>query len=212
VRTSIAPDLRASGSFRVLSRAEVWAPRRRQRRAAALRRARGAFVVLVLAMMALTLAAVVAPRAFGYTPLIVRSDSMGGAYPVGSLAVARPVRSAKVDRGDVVLIERAGRAPVLHRVVEKHETRGRRTVRTKGDASRSRDPGRYVLPEQVPVAMFHVPHLGYLVAFISAPVGWAVLIVLPAALLCAATLVQIWASGCRQSAVAWISWRTDAYA
>jgi signal peptidase I len=207
---SVVPDLRGTSPFGTQSRAGVRTGKRRERTRAR-RRVWRVLAVLVLATMALTLAAVVVPRAFGCTPLVVRSDSMGDAYPVGSLAVARAVRSAQVDRGDVVLVERAGHSPVLHRVVDQQRSAGRLTVGTKGDANASRDPERYVLPARVPVALFRVPHLGYVVAFIATPVGWALLVVFPAALLGAGTLVQVWSGEPRRS-VAWISWRADAYA
>jgi signal peptidase I len=167
--------------------------------------------LLVLGGVGLALVAMVVLRALGYSPLVVRSDSMGDAFPAGSLAVARPVRAAQVDIGDVVLVERDRGAPILHRVVSRREGGGRLAVETKGDANRSADPVRYVLPDRVPVAAYRVPGLGYLVAFITTPAGWALLVVLPAALLAAGTLVQIWGADSSRPLTRF-TWRADAYA
>lgn len=142
----------------------------------------------ILVVLAIVLAVVLLPRVFGGELLVVQSSSMGRAYPVGSLVVARSVPAPEVAVGDVVLIEVEGRHPVLHRV---HSIEAGWVI-TKGDANLTPDPEPYPLPAEVPVAAYCAPYLGYLVGLATTRVGWLLLIALPATLLAALTLIDIW--------------------
>jgi len=195
--TAITPDLRAA----------VWcpdgaaAPRpgRRLRRAAL----RG-FAALVLVLLAAVLGAVGVARLSGWATVTVRGASMGDAHPIGSLVLAEPVPRATVGAGDVVVVGREG-TPVLHRVLELERAEGRLAARTKGDANAKPDPNLFVFPPQVLVARHTIPYLGYVLAFGSTPVGWFMLMVLPAAVLAASLLVQIWSP---ESYLPRIHWRS----
>jgi signal peptidase I len=123
-------------------------------------------LITLLALVALT----VAPRALGWSSLVVRSGSMGRAVPVGSLVVVRPVGADAVTVGEPVVVQRS-RIAVLHRVVGLVERDGQRFAQLKGDANASVDPELDPLdaPLFAPVAV--VPAAGYLVAALSALVG-----------------------------------------
>lgn len=168
------------------------------RRRGAVRVVAGLLVTALLGVMAVTLAAATLPRALGYKTLIVRSGSMGKAHPTGSLAVSRWMPGGEIRVGDPILIKDRAKAktvpPVLHRVHTLELIEGQRVVQTKGDANDFIDPERYVLPERVLVPAYTIPYMGYLVATVTTRVGWALLLVLPATILCASVLISIWST------------------
>ena len=173
----------------------------RQRRLAAaaiLRRLLYAAFICALLALAAALAVAVVPRLFGYGTLVVHGGSMGERIPNGSLVFARWIPAEKVKVGDVILVreETAGdpARPKIHRVVWLEQNEGQVLVRTKGDTNETVDPHLYVLPSRVATPAHTVPDLGYVIGFVQTPLGWALAVMLPATLLCAATLRDIWVS------------------
>ena len=162
-----------------------------------LKRVLYAALLIALVALAALLALAVAPRLFGYGTLVVHGGSMGEAIPTGSLVFARWLPAENVRIGDVILFQEqteTGRArPKLHRVVSLEKSDGQVIVQTKGDANDSPDPLPYVLSDRVLMPVYHLRYLGYLVGYVATPLGWAVLIALPGAVLCLATLRGIWA-------------------
>ena len=133
----------------------------------------------------------------GYQNLFVRSGSMTGYAPIGSLVVARPLQAAEIKVGDVILIRRQheGRvmAPVLHRVIERNADKdGQTVVRTKGDANPDPDPEPYVVREPTITPVVVIPRFGFALAALRTPAGWLGLVVLPAVLLLSMALVNLW--------------------
>jgi signal peptidase I len=141
----------------------------------------------------LALAASVAPRALGFGTVAVMSGSMGRDAPTGSLVLGRWKGAGDVRTGDVIVARRDGSAPVLHRVISVGDEDGQLVVRTKGDANPNADPEPYELPSRVLAKEHVVPLLGYLVGFIKAPMGFLLLIALPAIALAASSVYRVWA-------------------
>lgn len=184
------PDLRSGPWSRVRQVPPVAVSRPRS----LLSRSGHAALLLALLGLGIALGAISVPRLFGYESLVVRSGSMGDAYPVGSVAGSELVPADDIGIGDVVLTRPRDEhaTPVLHRVTKVWHQDGERMVRTKGDANERPDPRPYQLPSHVPVARFQIPWVGYLVGFGSTPVGWFLVLVFPATLLTASVLVQVW--------------------
>jgi len=156
-------------------------------------------VALLLAVIA-ALATAVVPGLFGYSTYMVYGGSMGEALPNGSVAIADWVPATAVQKGDTIVIGvdvKGERLPKAHRVTRVDTLGGRFVIQTKGDANSGPDPDLVVLAEseRVMKVQRHVPLAGYVVYFVQTPLGWALAVMLPAALLCAATIRQIWASG-----------------
>ena len=141
----------------------------------------------------------------GGSTVRVQSGSMGSAYRVGSLAFTKSVPREVVRRGDVILVSRGNAIAILHRVVELQNHSSNITVRTKGDANATADPGVVVLTLTVIVANRVVPNVGYLLATLSTRLGWVLLLVVPTALLTVSALRRIWWP---KEQVAWVqsSW------
>jgi signal peptidase I len=165
-----------------------------ERRRSGLRRLADATIVLALATVVTALGSALAPRLLGYEALAITSGSMGGAAPVGSLALIRDRLASEVRVGDVIALERPGSPIVVHRVLALENVEGTPSARTKGDANPSPDPEPYPLTGEVPVMARAIPFVGYLVALLQVPLGWLLLIALPATAVAAATLRDLWRS------------------
>jgi signal peptidase len=156
----------------------------------------GAALALLVTGAAALCCVAVLPRAFGYTPLVVRSGSMGAAIPVGSLVLAAPVADGDVRVGDPIVVPgSAGRdAPaVLHRVVALTDREGVRVATLKGDANPAPDPRPVPLAGSTLRPVRVLPYVGYAVATTTAWVRTAALLGLlavPAVLLMRRRSVQ----------------------
>ena len=130
---------------------------------------------LVLAVLAVGLAAFLAPAAGGRL-LAIRSGSMTPSLGVGALALVLPAAPAHLTTGDVVTITLSGGAILTHRIDAIVEQDDRRMFRLKGDANAAADPV-LVLPDQlVGQVVLTLPLLGYLLAMMSVPIGVASLL------------------------------------
>lgn len=154
--------------------------------------------VLALLTVVVALGAAVAPRLVGFEGLAITSGSMGKAAPVGSLVLTRWRLGSEVRAGDVIAIKRPGHPVVVHRVMTVDTSSGRPTVETRGDANASSDPEPYPLPDRVPVMEHAIPLIGYLVAALRVPLGWLLLLALPATAVAAATIRDLWRRGPQQ--------------
>jgi signal peptidase len=154
----------------------------------------GAVLVVVGA-----LAASLAPRLLGYSSVIVYGGSMADSVPVGSIAVTEKVRPEDVGVGDVIVFHPPATPlnslPLMHRVVSVREEEGQRVFQTKGDANPTPDPTEVALQDTGSRVVYTVPYVGYLVNFAGTPLGWALLLFLPATYLGLTTLRRIWAGG-----------------
>src|SRR5438093_403600 len=116
--------------------------------------------------------------------------------PKGALVIARWMPSEQVQLGDAILSREQtpdGLAPPkLHRVIWLGEERGQRVARTKGDANQTPDPNVYVLPPRVLTPALTVPYVGYLSGFAQSPLGFLLLIAVPAVYVSFAALRGIW--------------------
>ena len=104
---------------------------------------------------------------FGITPLVFRSGSMSPAIGTGALAIAKTVPASAIHVGDIVSVENERGTSITHRVVAIEPTAASGAqVTLKGDANRVPDPLPYSITEAKRV-LFHVPGLGYAVAWLS---------------------------------------------
>lgn len=167
----------------------------RHRRGRPARHADRVPTTLALVALVIVLGLPVLPRLFGYGIFTVRSASMAQTAPVGSLVVARPLAVGEVRVGDVVLVGRTdvpGALPVLHRVVSLSRRTGELVVITQGDSNAAPDPTPYLLRGTTMTPVLTVPHAGRLLTAARTPIGWTVLIALPATALLLTHLRAIW--------------------
>jgi len=154
----------------------------------------GAALVVVSA-----LAVSLAPRLLGYSSVVVYGGSMADSVPIGSIAVTEEVSTEDVGVGDVIVFHPPATSPnsstLMHRVVSVREEDGQRLFRTKGDANATPDPWEMGIEGRGSRVVYSVPYVGYLVDFAGTPLGWTLLLFLPATYLGLTTLRRIWAGG-----------------
>lgn len=136
----------------------------------------GLVLTVVLAAVAL-----VGVRVIGCTPYSILSPSMSPNYNVGDLIYVAAANPDEIQVGDVItFVVDENLTVVTHRVDEVD--RENRLFYTKGDANESRDGSPVLYENVLGVAVFSLPKLGYVSAYLTSQsgryVGMAVLLVL----------------------------------
>lgn len=122
---------------------------------------------------------------------IVESGSMEPAIMTGAMIVVAPQESYAV--GDVIMFEsRQARVPTTHRIVEVVEERGQTQYVTKGDANEEADTGMVTARQVIGGVVVDVPRVGFVLDFARQPIGFMLLIVLPALLIVFGEIDKIW--------------------
>jgi signal peptidase len=124
----------------------------------------------------------------GRQALVVAGPSMAPAIELGSAVVVEPVDAASLAAGNVISIQGPdGGAIFTHRIVRVVDRDDGRWLETKGDANVHADPTLVPATAVIGRVAWHVPLAGYLLTFLSLPIGVAV-----ALLAAVALLVLIW--------------------
>lgn len=155
----------------------------------------GALALLVVTAAILGLAAItIGPHLFSYQALVVRSGSMSPTIPTGSVAFYRPIAASDVKVGDIIVFNKPGQSneKVTHRVYSIGTGSTGRYAVTKGDANGAPDPWHVPLVGTGWKEVWHVPVVGYVLFDIQSTYGRLLLLLVPAALLAAITLYEIW--------------------
>lgn len=125
-------------------------------------------LIVLLGVLALLLWGV---RLFGMEAFVVQSGSMEPVHSVGSLVYVIKADAAALEVGDVITFRMTDGSRGTHRIVELVESNGAVAFRTKGDANKMTD-NALVMPEDIiGKALFSIPYLGYVVAYIQQPPG-----------------------------------------
>jgi len=149
---------------------------------------RGVLDGLMMLVIVGALVLLLAPRLLGANLLVVLSQSMEPAIPMGAIVVSQPNTAAdEIEVGDVITFNAQGPdgdpALITHRVVEVLGSGSGVRFRTQGDAVEDPDMTLVSSSNLVGRVWFSLPLAGYMVTFIRRPVGYLVLIGLPALLL-----------------------------
>ena len=111
----------------------------------------------------------------------VYTGSMEPAIPVGSVVVIKPANPDTLKVGDIICfkIESESSTTVTHRIINITDE----GFITKGDANE--DPDQWIVKKEniVGKVIAVIPYLGYLGYFIKTPIGFTLLIIIPATLL-----------------------------
>lgn len=135
-------------------------------------------VVIITALLVVS----VFPIAGNFKILIVQSGSMEPTINTGGIVVVKPVSQYVV--GDVITFGPVsnGKTPTTHRIVDIRLQNGSPVYVTKGDANEDRDPQEVLAKHVLGKVFFDIPFLGYALAAAKTPMGFAVLVVIPAGL------------------------------
>ncbi|HWO07768.1 MAG TPA: signal peptidase I [Candidatus Paceibacterota bacterium] len=122
---------------------------------------------------------------------IVKSGSMEPAVPTGSVVVVKP--AAEYRFGDVITFgeDTATAIPTTHRVIGVQGEGAAATYTTKGDANEEADPQPVQRRDIIGKVILSVPYAGYVLDFARQPLGFVLLIAIPAALVILEELLAI---------------------
>ncbi|NCN52638.1 signal peptidase I [Candidatus Parcubacteria bacterium] len=117
-----------------------------------------------------------------YSIKIVQSGSMEPAIKTGALVLIYPTGSYRV--GDVVTFgeDTKTRVPTTHRIIAETITKGELMYTTKGDANEEADITPTPASKITGEVIFDIPYIGHIIDFARKPLGFILIIVLPAAL------------------------------
>ena len=123
------------------------------------------------------------PITGNYKLLIVQSGSMAPAIKMGGIVVVKPADDYKI--GDVITFGPYTRtkAPTSHRIYDIKVTEGQAVYITKGDANNAPDAREISKRDVLGKVLFSVPYVGFAVDFAKKPLGFALIIIVPAAII-----------------------------
>jgi signal peptidase len=146
------------------------------------------FVVLIVSVLLLTFISFSPVKSLQL--LRVMSGSMEPAIKTSSIVLVKQIPVNQIVKGDVINFETSGTS-VTHRVYEIKNTDNKLTFITKGDANNIPDVDP-VSPDQIKgKVIFNIPYLGYLYTWIKQPLGFLILIILPALFVIISEFVNI---------------------
>jgi signal peptidase len=137
-------------------------------------------IVGLLCLIAVLLIISILPITGNFKVLTVLSGSMEPNIHTGSVVVVKPVKDYKI--GDVITFGPYTRTqtPTTHRIKDIKVQDGQEVYITKGDANGSPDIREIARKEIIGKAWFSVPLFGYVVSFVRKPIGFMILIIVPA--------------------------------
>lgn len=153
-----------------------------------------AYYIFIAAIAALGLLLVVAlfPLEGNIQIKIVKSGSMEPTIHTGSIVVVKPM--ASYQKGDIVTFgpDTKKEIPITHRIIEVRGTGAQMRFLTKGDANEDKDMKEIASREIIGKVLFSVPYLGYVIDFARKPLGFFLLIIVPACIVIVDELITIW--------------------
>src|SRR3989344_780659 len=123
---------------------------------------------------------------------IVQSGSMEPTIKTGALVVLKPFDEYQI--GDVIMFgeDTKTKVPTTHRIVADEVRSGVFYYTTKGDANEDPDPQQVAQSEVIGKVLFSIPYFGYVLDFAKKPLGFALLIGVPAAIVVFDEGANIW--------------------
>lgn len=152
------------------------------------------YYVVALGALALGLLLVLLQSSLipGYEVRIVQSGSMEPAISTGSVVVVK--QETSYSEGQVITFggQERGSLPTTHRIIGTEIVAGDLVFVTKGDANAEADIDPVAADTVRGRVLLAIPTLGYLLDFARQPLGFALLIGLPALLIVTEEAGKIW--------------------
>ena len=153
-----------------------------------------AYILFVVAVVTLGLLLIASlfPIPGNYALKIVQSGSMEPAIHTGSIVVIKPENTYHV--GDIITFgeDTKTKVPTTHRIVSDRVESGLFIFTTKGDANENADPKEVRQSDVKGKVLFSIPYVGYLLDFARKPLGFVLLIVVPAIVVVVDEVGSIW--------------------
>jgi len=147
--------------------------------------------VLVLAVLLLIFTAFNPIKTFQL--FRVMSGSMEPKIKVGSVVFVQKVKPEVLKKDDIITYTSPENPEmsITHRLVEIEEKEGKTVFKTRGDANNSEDMAEVSPSEVKGRVVFSLPFLGYLSVWIKKPLGFGLLVILPALLIIVSEILSI---------------------
>jgi signal peptidase len=149
-------------------------------------------VAAILAMIGLFVASLI--QIPGHIEIkIVKSGSMEPAIKTGSIVFIKPESAYVV--GDVITFGEDSKTaiPTTHRIIAIRQSAGATYYTTKGDANNAPEQNETEKNNVIGKVMFTLPYAGYILNFAKQPIGFSLLIGLPAGIIAVNEIIAIWA-------------------
>ncbi len=161
------------------------------------------FIALLLAIAGLFLASML-PIPGNIEIKIVKSGSMEPTILTGSIVVVKP--AASYAKGDIVTFgeDTKQQIPTTHRIIDIQGDFSSLSYITQGDANEEKDPQPITQRDIIGKVVFWVPYMGYVLDFARQPIGFTLMIGIPAGVIILDELIRIFneVRGMKKGAVA----------
>jgi len=149
-------------------------------------------LLAILISLALLFIGSMFPIPGNYKMMTVLSGSMEPAIHTGSVVIVKPMKSYEI--GDVITFGKATKTetPITHRVYDMRIQEGNPIYITKGDANNAHDQREIMANEVIGKVLFSVPYAGYAVEAAKKPIGFILIIIIPAVVIVGDELRKIW--------------------
>lgn len=140
-------------------------------------------VVTVIVLLALLFVVSIFPIKGNIQILTVLSGSMEPTIHTGSIVIIKP--SSEYKTGDIITFGKNTKTdiPTTHRVIGERAQDGSIVYSTKGDANNAEDSKEVPKEEIIGKVLFSIPYLGFAINFIKQPMGFMMVIVIPAVII-----------------------------
>ncbi len=132
------------------------------------------------------------PITGNYKVKMVQSGSMEPAIKTGSIVAVKPAEQYQI--GDIITFinPRMPDKPVTHRIADIETVEGEPFYITQGDANNAPDQRRVRAREITGKVLFDLPYIGYAVGAAKKPLGFMLIIIIPATAIVYDELRKIW--------------------
>lgn len=123
----------------------------------------------------------------------VMSGSMEPAIKVGSVVFVQEVKPEILEEGNIITFtsREDPNMSITHRLIAIEKKEGQTFFRTRGDANNSDDVAETLSGQIKGKVVFSLPFLGYLSAWVKKPLGFILLVILPALLIIVSEILNI---------------------
>ncbi|MBL5782726.1 signal peptidase I [Heyndrickxia sporothermodurans] len=120
------------------------------------------------------------PTLFGISPLTVLTNSMHPFIKAGDLVFIKKVEPSEVKVNDVITFKETPTKFITHRVTAIKKNKGTIGFVTKGDNNNVADSKIVASNQLIGSLQLKIPKAGYFSKFVSGPIGFILLILIPA--------------------------------
>ncbi|MEZ4104378.1 MAG: signal peptidase I [Candidatus Paceibacterota bacterium] len=148
------------------------------------------FILIVLGLVFLLMAPPI-PGVGNIEVKIVKSGSMEPTIMTGAVVAIHEIESYKV--GDIITFaDKNAKIPTTHRIIDTENINGKSYFITKGDANEDRDAKPVPAGDVIGKVVFDIPYVGFMLDFARQPLGFGLLVGIPAFLIVLDELIKIW--------------------